>query len=128
MAALPILPPEVADLDLDTIVDMFNAIGISAVGTPDMAAEAIGRLEKQSGGFGTYLFTAHEWADREATMRSYELFARYVAPQFQGSLDAQMTSRDIVAARNDEMRQTQVSAQEAATAKYIAERDAAKKT
>ncbi|MFY9589128.1 MAG: LLM class flavin-dependent oxidoreductase [Actinomycetota bacterium] len=127
VAALPILPPEVADLDLDTIVDMFNGIGISAVGTPDMAADAIARLEKQSGGFGTYLFTAHEWADREATLRSYELFARYVAPRFQGQLDAQMTSRDIVAARNDQMRKVQMDAQDAATAKYVAERDAAKK-
>lgn len=127
VAALPILPPEVADLDLDTIIDMFNGIGISAVGTPDMAADAIARLEKQSGGFGTYLFTAHEWADREATLRSYELFARYVAPQFQGSLDAQLTSRDRVAARNEEMRSQQVAAQDAATQKYLAERDAAKK-
>ena len=37
--------------------------------------------------FGGVLFRAHEWATREQTMRSYELFARYVMPVFQGSLD-----------------------------------------
>ena len=29
---------------------------------------------------------AHEWAGREKTLQSYELFARYVVPQFQGLL------------------------------------------
>ena len=38
------------------------------------------RLEKQSGGFGCYLFMAHDWADRERTKKSYELFAQYVMP------------------------------------------------
>src|SRR5262249_2872288 len=38
------------------------------------------------GGFGGVLFRAHEWATREETLRSYELFARYVMPRFQGSL------------------------------------------
>ena len=33
------------------------------------------------------MFRAHDWADREATWRSYELFARWVAPRFQQSLD-----------------------------------------
>ena len=33
------------------------------------------------------LFRAHEWANREQTLRSYELFARYVMPRFQGSID-----------------------------------------
>ncbi|MDA1310759.1 MAG: hypothetical protein O2985_14285 [Proteobacteria bacterium] len=33
------------------------------------------------------MFRAHEWANREQTLRSYELFARYVMPRFQGSMD-----------------------------------------
>ena len=33
------------------------------------------------------MFRAHDWADREATWRSYELFARWVMPRFQQSLD-----------------------------------------
>jgi limonene 1,2-monooxygenase len=39
------------------------------------------------------LFRAHEWATREQTMRSYELFARYVMPVFQQSLDGPIGSR-----------------------------------
>jgi limonene 1,2-monooxygenase len=37
------------------------------------------------GGFGGIMFRAHEWANREETMKSYELFARHVMPHFQGS-------------------------------------------
>ena len=46
------------------------------------------------GGFGGILFRAHEWASREATLRSYELFARYVMPRFQGSLDTIVGSNE----------------------------------
>ena len=42
----------------------------------------------------TFLLMAHEWADREATLHSYELFAREVMPRFQGSLGALSDSRD----------------------------------
>jgi limonene 1,2-monooxygenase len=45
----------------------------------------IERLAQQSGGFGCYLMMAHEWANPEATRRSYELFARHVMPRFQNS-------------------------------------------
>ena len=44
-------------------------------------------MQHSEGGFGGFLFRAHDWADREATWRSYELFARWVAPRFQQSLD-----------------------------------------
>ena len=127
VAALPILPPEMAEItDVDVLVDLINASGISVIGTPDMAIEAIRRLEKQSGGFGTYLFTAHEWADRVATLHSYELFARHVAPQFQGSTSSLAASRAWVAARHDTLRGAQNAAIEDATKKYVAERDAAR--
>ena len=61
--------------------------GLAVIGTPDDALEQIERLEKQSGGFGCYLQMAHEWADREATLKSYELIARYVMPRFQGAVE-----------------------------------------
>ncbi len=57
--------------------------GLAVIGTPDEAAEKIQALVDQSGGFGAFLFMAHNWADFAATRRSYELFARYVAPRFQ---------------------------------------------
>ena len=62
----------------------------------------IERLVEQSGGFGTYLLMAHEWADREATLHSYELFARYVQPQFQGTRPSLTGSRDWAAENRPE--------------------------
>ena len=68
--------------------------GFAVVGTPAMAIAQIERLAEQSGGFGTFLLMAHEWADREATLHSYELFAREVMPQFKGTLGSLEHSRD----------------------------------
>ena len=56
------------------------------IGTPDDCVEAIKRLDEQSGGFGGFLVQTIDWAPREKMLRSYELLARYVMPQFQGSL------------------------------------------
>ena len=44
-------------------------------------------IEASDGGFGGFLFRANDWADREQSWRSYELFARWVMPRFQQSLD-----------------------------------------
>jgi limonene 1,2-monooxygenase len=80
--------------DSTELVDALNATGIAVIGTPDMAIAQIQRLIDQSGGFGTYLFMAHDWADRPATLRSYELFAKEVMPLFQGSVTQTVASRD----------------------------------
>ena len=69
------------------------AQGTTLVGSPETVAKGIERLLGYSeGGFGGMLFRAHEWATREQTLRSYELFARYVMPRFQGSLDTIVAS------------------------------------
>ncbi|MCA0249930.1 MAG: LLM class flavin-dependent oxidoreductase [Proteobacteria bacterium] len=82
-------PPGRADDPLRDGVKM----GTTLVGSPDTVAKGIERLLGFSnGGFGGVLFRAHEWATREQTMRSYELFARYVMPRFQGSLDTIVNS------------------------------------
>jgi limonene 1,2-monooxygenase len=99
VAALPLAPSTV---DPDKMVDALMEIGFAVVGTPDMAAAQIERLVEQSGGFGTYLLMAHEWADRAATLHSYELFAREVMPRFQGSLGSLSGSRDWAAANRPE--------------------------
>jgi limonene 1,2-monooxygenase len=71
------------------------AMGTTLVGSPDTVAKGINRLlDLSAGGFGGVLFRAHEWASRESTMRSYELFARYVMPRFQGSLDTIVASNE----------------------------------
>src|SRR5437764_4643190 len=61
VAALQLAPGETSE----DLVDAMNASGIAVIGTPDMAVAQIQRLIDQSGGFGTYLFMAHEWAKRE---------------------------------------------------------------
>ncbi len=65
------------------MISLINDSGFGAIGTPDMCAAQIERLMKQSnGGFGAYLLLAHNWANPQATLRSYELIARNVMPQF----------------------------------------------
>ena len=70
-------------------------MGTTLVGSPEVAIKGLERLlELSKGGFGGIMFRAHEWANREQTMRSYELFARYVMPRFQGSLDTLYASNE----------------------------------
>jgi hypothetical protein len=95
VAALPLAPAGTTAADA---VDQLNASGFAVIGTPDMAIAQIQRLVDQSKGFGAFLFMAHEWADPATTRKSYELFAQYVMPQFQGSMPAAVTSRDWAAA------------------------------
>ena len=58
------------------------------VGGPDDIIAAIERMQETTGGFGTLLIMAHDWANASNTRNSYELFARYVIPHFQGALEA----------------------------------------
>jgi limonene 1,2-monooxygenase len=84
-------PPGRADDPLREGVRM----GTTLVGSPETVVRGIERLQQVSrGGFGGLLFRAHEWANREQTLRSYELFARYVMPCFQGSLDTVRASNE----------------------------------
>lgn len=74
-----------------------RAASTTLVGSPDTVAEGLKRvLEYTGGGCGTILFWANEWATREQSLRSYELFARYVMPRFQGSLEAPERSNRFV--------------------------------
>ena len=66
--------------------------GFAVIGTPDDCCELIHRLQEQSGGFGAFLVMANDWADREQTMKSYELMAKYVFPEFQGSAERAVRS------------------------------------
>lgn len=52
------------------------------VGSVDDAIEAIAELQSRTGGFGTFLAYAMNWAPWDATRRSYELLASQVAPAF----------------------------------------------
>ena len=71
--------------------------GAAIIGTPDDAIAAIEQLYENADGFGGLMMLAHEWADREQIRRSFELFARYVAPRFQGQLDSVQGTQQWVA-------------------------------
>lgn len=95
VAALPLAPDTT---DHDSLVDALNASGFAVIGTPDDAIAQLRRLAEQSKGFGAFLLMAHEWADRAETLRSYELFSRYVMPAVTGSSASLTASRDWAAA------------------------------
>jgi limonene 1,2-monooxygenase len=79
VATFPIIPGGIEDP-----VDYLTSNGIACIGTPDDCIRHFERLWRGSnGGFGAVLLLAHNWADWEATKRSYELMARYVHPHFQ---------------------------------------------
>jgi limonene 1,2-monooxygenase len=99
VAALPIAPDTT---NFDSLVDALIGSGFAVIGTVDDAIAQIERLRVQSGGFGSFLLMGHEWADTAATRHSYELFARYVAPQFQDSERTLTASRDWAAENRPE--------------------------
>lgn len=122
VAALPIAPQ--TD-DPDQLVEAMNASGIAVIGTPEMAIAQIQRLIDQSGGFGTYLFMANEWADRQAMFASYELFAGEVMPVFQSSAIRAVGSRNWAAERRPEFIGAAMNAVGQAIIEHQAEKDAA---
>jgi limonene 1,2-monooxygenase len=103
-------------------VEWVNETGLGVIGTVDDAIAQIERLEKQSGGFGSYLLIHQEWARHEATMKSYELFANHVKPRFQGSTSRLQTASDYAVSRWSELDQRQSDAIQAATDRHASER------
>jgi limonene 1,2-monooxygenase len=75
------------------MIDFVNEAGIGVIGTPDDAVAQVQKLVGQSGGFGAMLLMAHEWANPEATRRSYELIAQHVMPRFQGQARPTLDAR-----------------------------------
>ncbi len=87
VATFPIVPPDIGDP-----VPWLRETRTAVIGTPDDAIEHIERMLAGSGGFGGFLELAHNWADWEATKRSYELMARYVIPHFRGAVQLRQAS------------------------------------
>ena len=119
VAALPLAP----DGSIDDAVDALNATGLAVIGTVDDAIAQIERLQVQSGGFGCLLQMAHEWADRAATLRSYELFARYVMPRFQGSITGTTRSRDWAAENRPTFIGAAINAIQSEIVRHVEERE-----
>jgi len=103
-------------------VDWVNETGLGVIGTVEDAIAQVERLEKQSGGFGSYLLIHQEWARHDATLKSYDLFANHVKPRFQQSTDRLQTAADYAVSRWKELDQRQADAIQAATDRHAAER------
>jgi limonene 1,2-monooxygenase len=104
------------------MISLINDSGFGAIGTPDMCAAQIERLQKQSnGGFGAYLLLAHNWANPQATLRSYELIARHVMPQFQGHAQATLDAARRAEAARPELAAVHAQAVDDARKRYEAE-------
>ena len=89
------------DGPLEKVIDQMADNGSWIVGTPDDCIEAMHKLAEQSGGFGGFLIQTVDWAPREKMLRSYELLARYVMPQFQGTVMSTAASNRWAAERQD---------------------------
>jgi limonene 1,2-monooxygenase len=74
-----IFVPDGADL-----VEWYVEQGAAVIGTPDDAIARIERLYEKTPEIGAILLNAHDWATWEHTKKSYELYARYVMPHFEG--------------------------------------------
>ena len=110
--------------NLDEMIDFVNG-GLGVVGTPDMAiAQIEALLEQSNGGFGAYLTLAHNWANPEATKKSYELLARHVMPRFQGQVDTLINAADRAQAARPSLAEKQLIAVDEATRRFEEERSA----
>jgi limonene 1,2-monooxygenase len=96
-------PGAVAYDDPDEAVDELcgadvatGAAGSAVVGTPDDLVAAIASMQAVTGGFGTVIGFAHDWANREATLRSWDLVGRYVIPEVNGFVRNLRASRAFV--------------------------------
>ncbi len=80
-----------------------SGAGAAIVGTPDDLVGAIRHLQEITGGFGVVLGFAHDWANRENTLRSWDLLARYVIPEINGSTKWLRESQDYLHANQAEL-------------------------
>ena len=70
----------------EKIIDAMVDNGTWIIGDPDDCVAGIKKLEERSGGFGGFMVQIIDWAPREQILHSFELLARYVMPQFQGTI------------------------------------------
>jgi limonene 1,2-monooxygenase len=111
---------QVFDGPLDKVIDFMADHGHWIVGTPDDCIEGIKQLDERSGGYGGFLVQTVDWAPRDKMLHSYELLARYVMPQFQGSVLSTAASNRWAALRRDTLMAGRSRAIEQARQDYAA--------
>jgi limonene 1,2-monooxygenase len=112
----------VAGNSVGEMIEFINGSGLGAIGTPESCATQIEKLWTQSnGGFGAYLLLGHNWANPQATLRSFELIAREVMPQFQGHAKSTLEAARLAKESRPALADAQMQAVEAARTRYDAE-------
>ena len=74
----------------------FGDESTAVIGTPDDLVERIRQMLELTGGFGVVIGFVHDWANRENTLRSWDLVARHVMPEVNGLLDDYRESNKFV--------------------------------
>ena len=74
--------------------------------------------QQSNGGFGCMLLLGHDWANPEATRRSYELIAQQVFPHFQGQAESTLAAKKRALDTREAHAATQLAAVDHMTAKY----------
>ena len=65
----------------------FSNESTAVIGTPDDLVARIHQIMELTGGFGCVIGFVHDWANREDTLRSWDMVARYVVPEVNGLLN-----------------------------------------
>jgi limonene 1,2-monooxygenase len=104
------------------MIDFINEAGIGAIGTASDAKAQVQKLADQSGGFGAMLLLGHEWANPEATKRSFELIAQHVFPEFQGHAASTLAAKRRASDTREAHAATQLQAVEHMSKKYQQEK------
>jgi len=99
IASLPLAAGATVDQAIHDLVEQ----GFAVIGTPDDAVAQLERLQEQSGGFGTFLHMATNWASFDNTKKSYELFSRYVMPKFQARNDGRKLTVELAQKNRPEL-------------------------
>ncbi len=112
-----------ASIGLGTIEEMI-ANRSAVIGTPDDAVEQLERYWDKTGGFGCMLILGQNWADFDATKKSFELFARQVMPKFCGRNIRRQVSYDWLGDNREAFSGASRAATQAALEKHAAEQTA----
>ncbi|SFP89806.1 limonene 1,2-monooxygenase [Geodermatophilus dictyosporus] len=112
--------------DAKEMIDFINEAGIGAIGTVEDARAQVQRLWDQSGGFGAMLLLGHEWANPQATKRSWELIAQHVMPHFQGGeithAQATLSAKEYAGGKREDYAAAQLQAVATMTERYEKEK------
>jgi limonene 1,2-monooxygenase len=115
--------PKGTENPIDFIRDTRRAV----IGTPQDVIQAIEDAQAGSGGFGTVLLMAHDWADGPASARSRELFARDVMPYFRDHSAGRRDSYDFATEHHEQFFDAAQKGLADAAERHEADKETAKK-